>query len=153
MSIYSKLNKSLCEIFDVEYNSNEYYGEPDIVPFDKSSGWTWKNLKFSEEHKTNISLALKGKSKPTRTEEHLHNLKKSRNNRVDLPRLGKSHSKESKDRISKSKTGISNKKLNKRIMTPNGIFESVTCAAEYYGHNIFYMSRKIKKNPTKFYFL
>jgi hypothetical protein len=127
-------HKKLCEFFDVEYEPINF--EP--IRIQKNE----KNLKclhpmFGTKH----------------SEEHIRNLKISRNKRTDKPMLGKHHSQETKDKLSKTKSGISNSKLYKKIKTPDGIFESVSLAANFYGHNIFYMSRKIKKNPDKFQFV
>jgi len=93
------------------------------------------------------------KMKKPKSEKHKNNLKVSRNKRTDLPMLGKKHSEETKIKLSKISKGKPNIKLMKKVMTPDGIFESVTAAAKYYNHNIFYMSRKIKKNPAKFFFI
>lgn len=95
----------------------------------------------------------KNKLRKPLTEEHKLKLCVARNKRIDLPMLGKQHSVETKEKISKKRKGVSNYKLYKKIMTPKGLFESVTLAAKFYGHNVFYMSRKIKNNPRDFYFV
>jgi tryptophanyl-tRNA synthetase len=62
MNIYSNLNKSLCEIFDVQYNPNEYYGEPDIIPmFGPVCGelHPMYGLKHSQESRKQMSESAK----------------------------------------------------------------------------------------------
>ena len=71
MNIYSNLNKSLCELFDVEYNPNEVYGEPNIEPHNSPGCWT-KGLKLTVEHKQAIRESLLGNKHSKKT-----NLKKS----------------------------------------------------------------------------
>ena len=131
--ITEETNKKLCEFFDIEYQTIDF--EP--IPLSKDNYQKHLHPMFGTKH----------------SEEHIKNLKKSRNKRTDKPMLGKHHSQETKNKLSKTKTGITNSKLYKKIKTPDGTFESVSLAANFYGHNIFYMSRKIKKNPDKFQFV
>lgn len=63
MSIYHTLNKSLCELFDVEYNPIDDY-EPNIVPFDKDIPSWNKGMTLSEEHKQAISESKIGEKNP-----------------------------------------------------------------------------------------
>jgi len=62
MAIYSNLNKTLSEILDIQYNPNyDILEDSNIFPIGKYQAFTWKNKKFSEEHKKNLSKSLKGK--------------------------------------------------------------------------------------------
>lgn len=61
-------------------------------------------LHFSEESKQKISRSLKGKKKPPFSKEHKINISKSKIGK-DSSFKGKSHTEETKKKISKSKTG------------------------------------------------
>lgn len=99
------------------------------------------------------SSITKQKMQKPKSESHKLKLKVARNKRKVEPALGKRWTEERRQKIIKSRKGVSNEKNYKRIKTPDGIFESVTKAAEHYGHNIHYMSRKIKNNPKLFEFI
>lgn len=60
--------------------------------------------KLTKEHKENISKGLKGMKRPPQSEEHKLNLSKALKGRIS-PMLGKSHSRETKEKISKALTG------------------------------------------------
>jgi len=139
-------HKKLCELFDIEYQPLTF--EP--IPITNN----YKNLgRLHPMFGKNHTEESKQKMRKPKSEKHKKNLTISRNKRLDKPMLGKKHSQVTKNKLSKTNTGISNFKLNKKIKTPDGIFDSVSLAASFYGHNIFYMSRKIKKNPDKFQFI
>ena len=61
MSIYHTLNKSLCELFGVEYNPTDDY-KPNIVPFENCRGgyFDLTGKPQTEDHKKARSEALKG---------------------------------------------------------------------------------------------
>lgn len=101
--------------------------------------------KHSQQTKQKLSRPL--------SEEHKEKLKISRRKRKVEPALGKKWSDSRREKFIASRKGKENVKAQKQLKTPDGIFNSVTLAAEYYGHNIYYMSRKIRKNPDKFQFV
>lgn len=95
----------------------------------------------------------KNKMSKPKTDSHKQKLKISRNKRIDKPMLGKKHSFEARKQMSLSKKGKPIDKNKKTLKSPDGIFKSVTDAGIFYGHNVYYMSRKIKNNPDKFQFI
>ena len=101
----------------------------------------------------NHTETTKNKMRKPKSEIHIQNLKKSRNKREDRPMLGKKHSDETKQKMSETRKGIQNNKNKKQLLTPDGLFASVTEAGKFYGHNVYYMSRKIRKHPDKFSFI
>jgi hypothetical protein len=99
MAIYSNLNKELSKILEVEYNPNyDILDDSNIFPIGKYQPFTWKNKKFSEEHKTNLSKSLKGKQ----------------NAIGNKSMLGKTHSEEAKKKISEASKGNQYAKGTKR---------------------------------------
>jgi hypothetical protein len=57
MSIYS--NELLCNLFDTDYNPEDYIGEPNVVPIQNYIVFDRTGIKHSEESKKKISDAQK----------------------------------------------------------------------------------------------
>jgi len=110
MDIYSKTNKSLCVLFDVEYVPENYDGEsPNIEPitFTNSYFGIWKGQKHTEETKKVLSLLKKG---VVFSEEHRKKLRDAQRRTRNF--TGKKHSDEAKKRMSESaKNRTDRKKL------------------------------------------
>ena len=73
--------------------------------------------------------------------------------KISIARKGILFSQQHKQNISNSKKGKPILKKRKRIMTPFGIFESVTSAAEYMMCSKSNISSKIKRKPDEYYII
>ena len=123
MSIYHTLNKSLCEIFDVEYNPKDDYEQPIVIPDDNPFGVGQLNPFYGKKHtnetKALISLIHKGKtiseyqkqkiSESNRTRKYTP----ERNGKISKARMGMKFSEETKKKM---KLQASNRK--KIILQP-----------------------------------
>lgn len=132
MNIYHTLNKSLCELFNVEYNPNEIFDyESNIEPFEKCRGgyFDMTGIPQSEEHKKARSKALKGnvncghmkgKTWSEETKRKMSESAKKRNQNLEYikkqseAKKGKPKSPEHIDKIIKSKTGMKLTEEHKR---------------------------------------
>ncbi len=117
MSIYHTLNKSLCEIFDVEYNPNEVYGEPNIIPFKRNEIPSWnKGMVLSDEHKQAISESRIGEKNPMFGVKHSEEYKQ----KMSESMLGKNtESKTYEHRLKISKTLRGRKPIWKKVECPH----------------------------------
>lgn len=115
----------------------------------KKADHSWKiGCKLSEEHKSNISVALKGKKKPLRSKEHAAKIAAANKGRVP-PNKGKKHTEETKAKMRKPHNisdeqrqkmrdrMIGKEPANKGKMTPLDVREK--------------QSEAHKKNPTRYW--
>ena len=127
MNIYSKLNKSLSQIFQVNYNPQLDYFELQLetnnfTPWNKGE----KNV-YSKETLKLMSNSAKGNKK----------------------RLGKKFTEESLQKMRKSAFKRDHSHLNKKVLTPDGTFNSLTEAANHYNKSRSWVTKQLKTKHFK----
>lgn len=130
MNIYQKINKSLSSVFDVEYDSSLDFIESNYVNFSSKKFIPWNKGQtgiYSEETINLISKASMGNKK----------------------RLGKKFTKESKQKLSLKALNRDHSHLHKKVITPQGIFNSLTEASNHYKKSRSWVTKQLKNNNFK----
>ena len=99
---------------------------------------------FTDEHRANLSAALKGR---TISDQHRANLSVARKGRV--------FSDESRAKMSISQKNRTDKhhRTPSALQTPDGIFQSALEYAEFIGRQRITVYKRIAKHPGLYYFL
>jgi len=80
-------------------------------------------------------------------------IKISESQKGNKNRLGKKFTESSLHKMSLSALHRDHSHLNKRVVTPQGIFDSLTLASKHYNKSRSWMSKNLKTKPNLFYIL